>query len=253
MIYDVKWSEAQRSLKRGYCSAAEDILKRQGKKNSQREIYRLSGVSPEVQRANRSMIDTFHQDNSLSLTYLIDYWRFTPPYGHKGKANTLQLKSDVGRDFRDLCAESNPGFGYKAILQDLIDTNVVTCNQEVITLRNIKIISTKTDKAHLVSICRSISPQIAAILHNLTIDDHADGTEYVKSMERWLATSWSIQDMSAFAKEIRKIMKKAMAQVQKTMDEHEAQGTDAPTKSPATQILFVETSVHVDPPLKQEK
>ncbi len=55
LLYDVPWSSSQASLKAGYCKAAEQSLKRRGKKASQREIYRITGVSPEAQRDLRTV------------------------------------------------------------------------------------------------------------------------------------------------------------------------------------------------------
>ena len=250
LLFGIRWPETQQALKAGFYYAAEMSLKRRGKKPSQRRIYIDSGVSPESIRAIRtSGVDQFNAENKTSLTYLVHCWRYVEPYGSEGTAKRLMLKSEVGKDFRSLCAEALPGFGYKAVIQDLVDQGVVKITDDQISLLKRNVLAGKFDLASFQNVMRGLRVPISADHHNLTVDDHADHFEYEKSLHRWVGNTEHIDDVHELKDKLVSLMSPALKKSQSVIDIAEAQSVRKRGNKQADRLFFVEVCVHVEPPL----
>lgn len=248
--FGIRWPEAQQALKTGFCHAAEASLKRRGRKPSQRSIYRDSGVSPESIRAIRSSgLDQFQAENKTSLTYLVHCWRYVEPYGSEGTAKPLMLKSDVGKDFRSLCAEALPGFGYKAVIRDLEDQGVIEIADDHISLLKRNVLVNNFDLASFQAVMRGLRIPIAADHHNLTVDDHADHFHHEKSFHRWVGSTEHIDDARELKEKLVSLMAPALEKSQRIIDIAEAQSVRKRGNTRADRLIFVEVCVHVEPPL----
>lgn len=250
LLFGIRWSEAQQALKAGFYYAAEKNLLRRGKKPSQRRIYIDSGVSPESIRAIRTGgVDQFISENKTSLTYLVHCWRFVEPYGSEGTAKRMMLKSEVGKDFRSLCAEALPGFGYKAVIQDLVEQGVVKIIDDQISLLKINVLASNFDLTNFQAVMRGLRIPISADQHNLTADDHADHFEYEKSLHRWVGSTEHIDDVHELKDKLVSLMAPALKKSQNAIDIAEAQSVRKRGNKQADRLFYVEVCVHVEPPL----
>lgn len=251
LLFGVRWPEAQQALKSGFYYAAETSLKRRGKKPSQRRIYIDSGVSPESIRAIRtSGVDQFNAENKTSLSYLVHCWRYVEPYGSEGVAKRLMLKSEVGKDFRSLCAEALPGFGYRAVIQDLEDQAVVEIIDEQISLLKRNVLAGNFDLTSFQNVMRGLRIPISADHHNLTVDGHADNFKYEKSLHRWVGSTEHIDDVHELKDKLVSLMAPALKKSQNAIDIAEAQSVRKRGIKQTDRLFFVEVCVHVEPPLK---
>ncbi len=251
LLFGIRWPEAQQALKAGYCHAAEKSLVRRGKKPSQRRIYIDSGVSPESIRAIRaSRVEQFNSENKTSLTYLVHCWRYVEPYGTEGKAKPLILKSDVGKDFRSLCAEALPGFSYKAVIQDLEEQGVVEIADDHIALLKHNVLVNSFDLTSFQAVMRGLRIPIAADQHNLTVNGYADQYPYKKSLHRWVGSTEHIDDPHELKDQLVSLMAPALKESQSVIDIAEAQSVRKRGNKQAERLFFVEVCVHVEPPLE---
>lgn len=250
LLFGIRWPEAQQALKAGFYYAAEKSLMRRGKKPSQRRIYIDSGVSPESIRAIRtSGVDQFNSENKTSLTYLVHCWRYVEPYGTEGTAKGLRLKSEVGKDFRSLCAEALPGFGYKAVIQDLVEQGVVKIIGDQISLLKRNVLANKFDLTSFQAVMRGLRIPINADHHNLTVNNHVDHFEYEKSFHRWVGSTEHIDDVYELKDKLVSLMAPALKKSQSVIDIAEAQSVRKRGNKQADRLFFVEVCVHVEPPL----
>lgn len=253
LLFGIRWPEAQQALKTGFYCAAQNSLKQRGKKPSQRRIYIDSGVSPESIRAIRtSGVDQFNSENKTSLTYLIHCWRYVEPYGSEGVAKELKLKSDVGKDFRSLCAEALPGFGYKAIIQDLEEQEVVNIADDKISLLKTSVLVNNFDLSNFQMVMRGLRIPINADHHNLTIDRHSDQNRNARSLHRWVGNTEHIDDVHEVKDQLVSLMAPALEKSQSIIDTAEARSVRKQGNKEAERLFFVEVCVHVDPPLPWE-
>lgn len=253
LSFGVRWPEAQQALKAGYCHAAEKHLKQRGMKPSQRRIYIRSGISPESIRAiRRSSVDQFHSENKTSLTYLVHCWRYTQPYGDEGKAKPLKLKSEVGKDFRSLCADALPGFGFRTVLQDLEEQGVVSISDDQISLVKRNVLVNNFDLTSFQNVMRGLRIPISADNHNLTVDSNAAQPRYEKSLHRWVGSTQHIDNVYELKDKLVSLMAPALEKSQSAIDIAEAQSVRKRGKQDADQLFFVEVTVHVEPPLARE-
>lgn len=251
--FGVRWPEAQQAMKAGYCHAAEKYLKQRGMKPSQRRIYIRSGVSPESIRAIRkSSVDQFHSENKTSLTYLVHCWRYIQPYGNEGKAKPLKLKSEVGKDFRSLCADALPGFGYRTVLQDLEEQGVVSISGDHISLLKRNVLVNNFDLTSFQNVMRGLRIPISADHHNLAVDSDAGQPRYEKSLHRWVGSTQHIDNAHELKDNLVSLIAPALEKSQSVIDIAEAQSVRKQGKKKAEQLFFVEVTVHVEPPLTRE-
>ncbi len=159
------------------------------------------------------------------------------------------LKSEVGKDFRSLCAEALPGFGYKAVIQDLVEQGVVKIIGDQISLLKRNVLANKFDLTSFQAVMRGLRIPINADHHNLTVDDHADHFKYEKSLHRWVGSTEHIDDVHELKDKLVSLMAPALKKSQSVIDIAEAQSVRKRGNKHADRLFFVEVCVHVEPPL----
>ena len=252
LLFGIRWPEAQQALKAGFYHATEKHLRQRGEKASQRRIYIKSGVSPEsIRSIKTSSVEQFHAENKTSLTYLVHCWRYMHPYGHEGAANPLNLKSEVGKDFRSLCAEALPGFGYKAVLKDLEDQDAIEISGDKISLLKNNLLVSKFDLSSFQAVMRGLRIPISADHHNLTVDHDSGEPSHEKSLHRWVGSTENIDDPHALKDKLVSLMAPALEKSQSVIDIAEAQSVRKQGNVGTDRLFFVEVTVHVEPPLER--
>lgn len=252
LLFGVRWPEAQQALKAGFYHATEKHLKERGQKASQRRIYIKSGVSPEsIRNIRSSSVEQFNSENKTSLTYLVHCWRYMHPYGNEGEAGQLNLKSEVGKDFRSLCAEALPGFGYKAAIQDLEDQGVVEVSGDKISLLKNSVLAANFDLASFQAVMRGLRIPISADHHNLTVNHEQGQPRYEKSLHRWVGSTEHIDDPHELKEKLVSLMTPALEKSQSVIDIAEAQSVRKQGNVGTDRLFFVEVTVHVEPPLER--
>ena len=246
--YGISYSTVQSLIRRGYARAAERDLKRRGKTPSQREIYRLCGLYPKAYREAAANLETLIDPDRAALSSLVEFWQQQKPYGHKGIAEKLPISNITGKNFKSLCRQVLPDFSYKSLLHDLIDYGVVTLHDDYVVLNKTRAVPSKSDSLLFEDNIRSMHAHISAINHNLNVDDHADGAEYHKHLERWVRMKMPLSSIQHAWQISHDVLSETMGKLERIFDTDQRDQT-----SQKEGCISAGIYLHIDPPLKDGK